>query len=167
MGGIAEIVLRALLMGAIATAFLDLFNVFQKRVLRAPVPDWRLVGRWVGHFPQGRFAHASIAKAAPVPAEHALGWIAHYAVGISFAMLAILVWGLDWARHPTLLPALITGVASVVAPFFILQPGMGHGIAASKAPNPNQARVRSLISHTVFGIGLYVAALLVAALLPG
>src|SRR5262249_54573116 len=140
-------------------------NVFQKRVLRAPVPDWRLVGRWVGHFPQGQFAHESIAKAAPIPGEHALGWLAHYCVGVAFAALAILVWGLDWARHPTLLPALIIGVAGVVAPFFLLQPGMGLGIAASKAPNPTQARLRSLLAHTVFGVGLYLAALAVAALL--
>ncbi|MDO9126054.1 MAG: DUF2938 family protein, partial [Parvibaculum sp.] len=40
--------------------------------------------------------------------------------------------------------------------------GMGAGIAASKTPKPNAARLRSLVSHTVFGIGLYVAALLVA-----
>jgi hypothetical protein len=153
-------------MGVIATAILDLFNVFQKRVLRAQVPDWRLVGRWVGYLPRGRFTHDSIAKAAPILGEHALGWVAHYAVGITFATIAVLVWGLDWARHPTFLPALVIGLVSVVAPFFILQPGMGHGIAASRAPNPTQARLRSLMAHTVFGIGLYLAAVFVAALLP-
>ena len=33
-------------------------------------------------------------------------------------------------------------------------------IAASKTPHPNAARLRSLMAHTVFGIGLYLAALL-------
>lgn len=166
MSAIAESLERGLLMGVAATLFLDLFNVLQKRLLRAPVPDWRLVGRWVGHFPQGRFTHESIAKATPIPGEHALGWIAHYAVGVTFATLAVFVWGLDWARHPTFLPALAIGLVSVNAPFFIMQPGMGLGIAASKAPNPTQARLRSLISHTVFGVGLYLAALIVAAAFP-
>ena len=165
MGDFPEVLERGVLMGVIATALLDLFNVFQKRVLHAPAPDWRLVGRWVGYIPQGRLTHASIAKAAPIAGEHALGWITHYAVGITFATLAVLLWGLDWARHPTFLPALITGIASIVAPFFILQPGMGLGIAASKAPNPTQARLRSLTNHTVFGAGLYLAALLVAAII--
>lgn len=161
-----EVVERGVLMGVIATAILDLFNVFQKRVLRVSTSDWRLVGRWVGHIAQGRFTHESIAKAAPIPGEHALGWMAHYAVGVTFATLAVLIWGLDWARHPTFLPALMIGIVSIVAPFFVLQPGMGLGIAASKAPNPTQARLRSLMAHTVFGLGLYLAALIVAALIP-
>jgi hypothetical protein len=47
-----------------------------------------------------------------------------------------------------------------------MQPGMGMGIAASRTPRPNAARLRSLITHMSFGVGLYVAALTVAALLP-
>ncbi|MCY1457414.1 hypothetical protein D9M71_747140 [compost metagenome] len=57
-----------------------------------------------------------------------------------------------------MLPALLFGLASLAAPFFILQPGMGAGIAASRTPRPNTARLRSLMAHTVFGIGLYLAA---------
>ncbi|MNW02868.1 hypothetical protein D3C71_1987200 [compost metagenome] len=49
-------------------------------------------------------------------------------------------------------------MVSVAAPFFILQPGMGAGIAASKTPRPNTARLRSLMAHAIFGVGLYVAA---------
>ena len=37
---------------------------------------------------------------------------------------------------PTFLPALLVGIGTVAAPFFILQPGMGAGIAASRTPNP-------------------------------
>jgi hypothetical protein len=52
----------------------------------------------------------------------------------------------------------------VVAQFFIMQPGMGAGIAASKTPSPAQARLRSIINHTVFGFGLYISAVLTAML---
>jgi hypothetical protein len=38
-----------------------------------------------------------------------------------------------------------------------MQPGMGLGIAARRAPNPTAARMRSLTTHAVFGIGLYAA----------
>jgi hypothetical protein len=164
---VLEFATRAIVIGILATAILDLFNVFQKRAFKAPVPDWGVVGRWIGNFPRGRFAHASIAKAAPVRGERAIGWITHYVVGVAFAAIAVLVWGVEGARHPTFAPALIVGLTSMIAPFFIMQPGMGLGIAASKTPKPCASRLRSLISHTVFGVGVYLAALLVAILLPG
>jgi hypothetical protein len=74
------------------------------------------------------------------------------------------VQGLEWARHPTPIPALVFGMVTVVLPFFVMQPGMGAGVASSKTPNPGRARLRSLLTHTVFGIGLYVSALLSALL---
>ena len=84
----------------------------------------------------------------------------HYLVGALFAGIVLLVWGLDWARNPTLLPALIVGVVTVGCGWFILQPGMGFGLAASKRPNANQVRLIGLINHVVFGLGLWLAALL-------
>jgi hypothetical protein len=48
-----------------------------------------------------------------------MGWSAHYGIGVIFAALLLAIWGLDWARQPTLIPALIIGVATVVAPFFL------------------------------------------------
>ncbi|HVY86356.1 MAG TPA: DUF2938 domain-containing protein [Caulobacterales bacterium] len=164
MADIWEIAGRSALMGLAATAILDLWILVQKQLFGVPIPDWGLVGRWVGHFPQGRLVHESIAKAAPIPGERVLGWTVHYAVGLTFATIAVLLWGLDWARRPTFLPALVVGMASVVAPYFVMQPGMGLGIAASKAPKPWPARRRSFITHTVFGVALYLAAIIVAAL---
>jgi hypothetical protein len=119
-----------------------------------------MLGRWFGHFPRGRFMHDNIAEASPIPGERIIGWIAHYAIGITWAALLLAVWGLDWARHPTPLPALIVGLATLVAPFFIMQPGMGNGILASKTPRPNVARLKSIVSHALYGIGLYGSALL-------
>jgi hypothetical protein len=36
---------------------------------------------------------------------------------------------------------------------------MGLGIAARRAPNPAMARLHSLVTHAVFGLGLYLTAL--------
>jgi hypothetical protein len=105
----------------------------------------------------GRFRHDSIAASAPVRGEHILGWTAHYLIGIAFAALLVGIWGLAWIRHPTIGPALAVGIGSVAAPFFLMQPGMGAGIAASRTPRPASARLQSLISHAVFGLGLYTA----------
>ena len=96
--------------GAGATAVMDLWTVVRARVLGGRMPDYAWLGRW--------FARSH---------ERAGGWIA--------------IWGLEWARQPTLAPALIVGIGSVAAPFLI-----GKG------------RLQSFVTHTVFGFGLYAAA---------
>lgn len=73
-------------------------------------------------------------------------------------MLLLALWGVEWASRPTLLPPVIVGLVTVVAPFFLMQPGMGAGIAASKTPNPKIARLRSIATHLVYGVGLYISA---------
>lgn len=72
----------------------------------------------------------------------------------------------EWLAHPTLLPALIVGVVTIVFPFFVLQPSLGFGIAGSSTPKPAQVRMKSLATHVVFGTGLYVCAL-AGSFLPG
>src|SRR5690606_6724494 len=102
-----------------------------------------------------RFRHDSIAASAQVRGEHIMGWTAHYLTGIAFATLFIGIWGLAWMRHPAIGPALAFGIGTVAAPFLLMQPGMGAGIAASRTPSPGSARLQSLITHAVFGLGLY------------
>ena len=55
--------------------------------------------------------------------------------------------------------SMLYGICTVVFPLFIMQPSFGLGIAASRTPNPTQVRLKSLVTHTVFGVGLYVCAL--------
>ena len=81
------------------------------------------------------------------------------------ALVFVLLVSGEWLARPTALPALLFGIATVIFPFFILQPSLGLGIASSRSPNPTQARLKSLVTHTVFGIGLYVCALVVSYLL--
>ncbi len=159
MHALMALILPALAIGVGATVVLDLWNLFLARALNMPGPNWGMVGRWVGHFPKGRFVHQNIAKATPIAGEQALGWLAHYLVGIAFAILLLLTQDPQWPLQPTLAPALIVGVLTVAAPFFLLQPCMGAGVAASKTPKPNVARLRSLIGHSVFGLGLYGSAM--------
>jgi hypothetical protein len=73
--------------------------------------------------------------------------------------------GNNWLQHPTPLPAILFGQVTALAPFLIMKPLFGYGFAASKTPNPAQARLRSLMNHTAFGIGLYLVAWLVNGLL--
>lgn len=145
------------LIGIGATAFMDLWSIVRKMMLGVLSPNYGMVGRWIAHMAKGKFYHSAIAQSAPVRGEHVIGWISHYLIGIVFAALLIAIWGESWIHDPALGPALSIGVATVAAPFLLMQPGMGAGIAASRTPNPSQARLHSLIAHTVFGLGLFVS----------
>ncbi|MGN6461420.1 MAG: DUF2938 domain-containing protein [Pseudolabrys sp.] len=157
-----EMIVRAMAIGVGATLVMDLWGLLLKRGFSVRGLDYAMVGRWLGHMPAGRFVHASIVAASPVRGERALGWVAHYGTGIVFAGLLLAICGNGWARLPTALPALLVGLTTVAAPFLLMQPGMGLGIAASRTPSPNMARLRSGITHLVFGLGLYAAAWAVA-----
>jgi hypothetical protein len=150
--------------GVGATLFMDLWALAQSSLLGTRSLDYALVGRWIGHALHGQFRHAAIAKAAPIAGERALGWVAHYAIGVAFAALLLAIFGVAWAREPSLAPALLVGIGTIVFPFLVLQPAFGAGIAASRTPQPNVARLRSIVTHLSFGLGLYLAALATAAI---
>lgn len=152
-----DLLLRILAIGIGATMVMDIWAIVQRRAFGVPPPDYALVGRWIGHMLRGRFCHRSIAAAAPIEGERGIGWVVHYATGITYAALLLAVWGPAWARDPTLLPALVTGLATVAVPFLVMQPAFGLGIAASRTPHPHAARLRSLSAHLSFGLGLYLS----------
>jgi len=74
------------------------------------------------------------------------------------------VGGAGWTSDPRVLPALLVGVATVVVPMFVMQPAMGAGIASSRTPTPVRSCARSVASHAVFGLGVYLSAALLERL---
>src|SRR5687768_1292467 len=122
---VVDYVMNAILIGAGATAVTDLWAIGRTRLLAISQPDYGLVGRWTAHLAYGRFHHRSIAASAPVRRERLVGWAAHYLIGIAFASLLLAICGLAWVRDPALGPALAVGIATVAAPFLVMQPGMG------------------------------------------
>lgn len=161
MTSAAEYLVPVVAIGVGATALLDLWSIGRKTLFGSPVPDYGLVGRWFAYMLRGRFRHDAIAATPPMRGERPIGWIAHYVIGVVFAAVLLGIWGIEWAWRPTIGPAMIVGIGSVLAPFLLMQPGMGAGVAASRAPRPTAARLRSLATHAMFGIGLYGAGWLV------
>lgn len=151
------VLLPTVLVGAGATAVIDLWGPVRRRLFGIPPPNYGLVGRWLAYMPRGKFRHDAITAAPAVRGEHLIGWSAHYLIGIAYAAILVGICGPAWLQQPALAPALLLGVATVAAPFFLMQPGMGAGIAASRTPQPGTARLHSLLMHTIFGIGLYAA----------
>jgi uncharacterized membrane protein YagU involved in acid resistance len=154
----ANYILGPIAIGIGATAIIDLWNLFLKHIFSIPLFNYCLLGRWLRHIPGGIFTHTSISAAPQKSFECTVGWIAHYIIGVVFALVFVVFTSGDWIARPTLLPALFYGMGTVVFPFFIMQPSFGLGMAASKTPKPTQARLKSLVTHAVFGVGLYVCA---------
>lgn len=161
MNTLLQDITRVAAIGIGATVTMDLWLLLQQR-LGVPALNFAMIGRWVGHWRRGVFRHDSIAMARPVRGELALGWLVHYVTGIGFATLLVGVGGMAWTQSPTAAPALCIGLATVLAPWLVMQPAMGAGIASAKTKSPAQNRARSVANHSVFGLGLYLTALFIA-----
>jgi hypothetical protein len=158
-------IIGAVLVGLGATLLIDLWALLLSRGFNIPSLSYCLLGRWLLHMPGGTILHRSIAAAQQKPHECTLGWVAHYLIGATFAVVFVLLVSGNWLERPTVLPALAFGAATTLVPYLVMQPSFGLGVAASKTPNPNRARLKSLVTHTVFGVGLYLSALLLNRLL--
>jgi len=148
----------AVAIGVGASLLMDAWNLLLKRAFGIPSLNYCLLGRWFLHMPEGTFSHSSIAAASPRRFECAAGWVAHYTIGVVLALVFLALAPADWLERPTLLHAFLYGVGTVVIPLFVLQPSLGLGVASSKTPKPAQARLKSLGTHVVFGVGLYLCA---------
>lgn len=157
--------LGAVAIGIGATLLMDLWNLFLRRSFSIPSLSYCVLGRWLRHMPEGTLRHRNINAAEQKSYECAVGWIAHYSIGVWFALAFVALTSGEWLARPTLLPAVLYGIVTVVFPFFLMQPSFGLGIAASRTPKPRQARMKSLATHTAFGVGLYLSALSVRYIL--
>ncbi|MCU7647376.1 DUF2938 domain-containing protein [Pseudomonas piscis] len=149
--------LHILLVGLGAIWIMDLWGLLLQRLGVATL-NYAMVGRLAGHALQGRLHHKSIVQASPVRNELACGWIIHYVTGLVFAAVLVGLTGQAWLSAPTLWPALAFGIVTVLLPLCLMQPAMGAGLFSSKTPTPLRNCIRSLATHTVFGIGLFVSA---------
>ena len=156
-----DLLWRGIVIGIGATVAMDIWAIILHLVFGQSRPNWAPVGRWFGHLGNGKVFHADIATAMPYPNELALGWIGHYAVGILYGVIFAALVGMPWFTAPTFLPALVFGIATVAAGWFLLQPGLGLGWAASRTPNPWKVRAFNILAHIAFALGLWGTALLI------
>lgn len=155
MDNTAGILIKIIIIGIGATFTFDLWAQLLKLLFKIPPSNICIVGRWLLYMPNGIFRHSNIIKTPAKRGECLAGWIAHYMIGITLAAIFVLIVGYNWISEPAIIPAVVFGIVTVAAPFFIMQPAFGFGFAASKTPNPNQARLRSIMNHSAFGMGLY------------
>jgi len=76
-------------------------------------------------------------------------------VGCIYAALYLVFVSIAQNGRPTLVSAVLFGLATILSPWLLMQPALGLGICASKAPRANLVRLQNLIIHTIFGLALY------------
>lgn len=157
------IILKTAITGIGATLVMDLWSFCQKHLLKVPPLNYALVGRWILWLPRGKLCHNTIISTPGIHGELFTGWVFHYLTGIVFAFVPLVLNGSGWLNAPSLTTGLLAGALTLFAPFILLQPALGFGLAASRTPRPWLARMFSAIAHLVFGLGLYIAALVVRA----
>ncbi|MEH6446186.1 MAG: DUF2938 domain-containing protein [Oceanospirillaceae bacterium] len=157
---LSKLVTNAVIIGIGATVVMDIWAILLQRIFGIAPLNFAFVGRWLAYMPRGVVCHDDISRVEPVAVEAVVGWVAHYLIGIIFAIVLLMFTGNAWLMEPSLLPAITFGALTVTFPYFIMQPCLGLGIAAAKTPKPNVARFRSLLTHVVFGLGLYFSAII-------
>lgn len=153
-----EIILRIIFTGIGATFCMDIWAMILKVIFRVHSLDYALVGRWLLGMNEGKFRHQKITDSPALHGEKMIGWVSHYAIGILFAFLPLLLSGKFWFLNPEPVTALTSGLLSLIAPFLIMQPALGFGIAAANIPHPLRARFFSVCAHAIFGLGLFITA---------
>lgn len=145
---------QAAVIGAGATAVMDAGAEVLRRTCGTTSLDYALVGRWIGHMPRGVVAHRSIKEADPIVHERRIGWAAHYAIGagIAIGMAAVRP---TWLERPTLIPAVVTGLATTAAPWLCMQPafGMGWRHRGPRTPSRSGSAACALTVSTESGYG--------------
>jgi hypothetical protein len=150
-----EEAVRTLVMGILATIAIDIWTTFANKVLKLPRTNWAMVGRWIGHIPSGRFTHDPISASPPVQHELLIGWVFHYAIGVAYAALYVVYVVAVREGMPTLASAWIFGAITILSPWFVMQPALGLGFLAARAPQPNRVRLQNFVIHSIFGVALY------------
>ena len=156
-----EILIKASIVGIGGTIALDAWATMLQVALKTPATNWAMVGRWLGHMPKGQFRHENMGAVNPVAGEAAIGWVFHYGIGIGYGLLLLPLAGSGWLAAPTVLPPVLLSLALLVLPYFVMMPGLGLGLAGSKTPKPNITRLKSVLGHTMFGLGMYATALII------
>ncbi len=157
-----SLIIQSIVSGIVATVVLDVWQHILRLSAGIPVSNWAIVGRWFAYLPRGRFVHDGITQTPPYPNELAIGWVAHYLVGIAYGFIYVGLMVLALDTTPNLVNGLVFGAISTVVAWFVMMPGLGAGIFAHKTDAAIRSSSLAFAAHVVFGFGLFLGAALVA-----
>ena len=158
----SHLITFVLIVGIGSTFALDLWGVITGKIGWMPGTHWPSVGRWLLGIPAGRLVLDGNDSRPNSVIEAVTGWLFHYLVGLIYAIMFPVFWGVDFISAPKVFPFILIGVViSTLAGLVILMPGMGGGFFARKLPNTGAMIIYILVAHAVFAATQYLLALAV------
>ena len=93
--------------------------------------------------------------------ERLYGYLTHYAIGVVFAFPYLFGWRVLVGGPAAPTGALVYGVATTVASWFVVYPSMGFGAFGRHSPDGLRAVLSPLANHFFYGLGLAAGIVLV------
>ena len=148
--------IQGLISGLIATVIFDLFNQSLNYAYSIDKPKWNLLGRYFLGYKEGRYIRKSLQDDDEVANELFWGYAIHYIIGAIYG-LSFVFFNLLFFDHPLILIAYVFGFIAVLGAWCYLIPfAYNLGFFTSKSDQQFNILAQNLISHFIFGTGLFI-----------
>lgn len=154
-------ILAGVIVGVLGTLTMDLLNDLFARTGMILRIDVGMIGRMTAGWAHGRFVYEHPSQMDEVAREKLCGYLAHHTIGVVLALPFILVWDLLGGGLASPLWALVYGIITTAASYFIVFPSMGFGVFGRRSPDGLRAPLSSLANHLFYGVGLGIGVVLV------
>ena len=146
--------------GIIATVLFDIFQISISYAYKVNKTKWNLVGRYFIGLKNHKLFVENIESENSIKNELFIGYFIHYSVGAIYGLIYVII-NLLFFDHPSLFLAIFIGFMTVLGAWCYMMPyAYNTGFFASKKEDQFQIMVQNLITHFIFGIGLYIGLLL-------
>jgi len=154
--------MRTVLIGILATITMDVLSITARKLgLIAFLPP-RLTGRWFASVARGQFLHIDIGRVPPINHEMAIAVPMHYTVGITLALLYLLLVSALRLSPRNLIVALAFALCTNLLPWLLMFPAMGYGWFGAHGPPGTRLFFSSLVTHCFYGVGLWIGVLILS-----
>jgi len=156
-----DLVVTGVVAGVLGTLAMDLSNLLFARTGMLSKIEVGIIGRMAAGWARGRFRYGHPSEMKQVANEMLYGYVTHYAIGVSLALLYVLGWDLLVGGPASPIWAIAYGLATTVASYFFVLPSMGFGVFGRRSPDGIRAPLSALANHVFYGVGLAVGIALV------
>ena len=150
------VVVTGVVAGLLGTLVMDLLNNLVARTGMFLKIDVRMIGRMAVGWRRGRFRYGNPGELEPVRAERLYGVATHYLIGVGLAVPFVLGWVVFIGGAVSPAWALVYGVATTAASWFVVYPSMGLGAFGRRSPDGCRAVLTPLANHFFYGAGLAI-----------
>ena len=152
-----SLIVKGVFAGVLGTLVMDSLNHLFARLGLISKIDVRIIGRMAAGWTRGRFRYSHPGEMEVVPNEIFYGYLAHYAIGVGFAIPFMLGWDLLIGEPVSPIWTFVYGVTTTAASLFFVYPSMGFGIFGLRSPEGIKSPFSSLANHAFFGVGMAFA----------